>query len=70
MRDRVRWRVLPLPPLAQWREVMAALEVGPEAALAYWHRGFRRKEDLDPPLALLPLKGLREAAALLEEALR
>ena len=70
MRDRVRWRVLSLPPLAQWREVMAALEVGPEAALAYWHRGFRRKEDLDPPLALLPLKGLREAAALLEEALR
>jgi len=62
--------VLSLPPLAQWREVMAALEVGPEAALAYWHRGFRRKEDLDPPLALLPLKGLREAAALLEEALR
>ena len=70
MRDRVRWRVLSLPPLAQWREVMAALEVGPEAALAYWHRGFRRKEDLDPPLAILPLKGLREAAALLEEALR
>lgn len=33
---------------------MAALEVGPEAALAYWHRGFRRKEDLDPPSPSFP----------------
>ncbi|GGM91687.1 single-stranded-DNA-specific exonuclease RecJ [Thermus composti] len=68
--SRVLWRVLSLPPIPEWREVMAAFGVGPEAALAYWHRGVRRREDLAPPLRLLPLKGLEEAAALLEEAIR
>ncbi|GAB5601912.1 single-stranded-DNA-specific exonuclease RecJ [Thermus sp. FJN-A] len=70
MRDRTVWRFLPLPPLAAWRGLMETFGVGPEAALVYWHRGVRLKEDLDPPLRLLPLKGLEEATVLLEEALR
>ncbi|WP_117236773.1 single-stranded-DNA-specific exonuclease RecJ [Thermus sediminis] len=68
--SRLRWRLLSLPPLEEWREVMAAFGVGPEAALALWHRGVRRREDLDPPLRLLPLKGLGEAVDLLQRALR
>ncbi len=50
--------------------MMAAFGVGPEAALALWHRGVRRPEDLDPPLRLLPLKGLEEATDLLLKAIR
>ncbi|WP_018112439.1 single-stranded-DNA-specific exonuclease RecJ [Thermus igniterrae] len=69
-RARVRWRFLPLPPLEAWRALMEAFGVGPEAALAYWHRGVRRPEDLDPPLALLPLKGLDQAVDLLLAAIR
>ncbi|GAA5337638.1 single-stranded-DNA-specific exonuclease RecJ [Thermus antranikianii] len=69
MKDRVRWRLLPLPPLKEWREVMEAFGVGPEAALAYWHRGVRRPEDLKPSLGLLPLRGLKEAVELLLWAL-
>ncbi|SDF18441.1 exonuclease RecJ [Thermus arciformis] len=68
--ERVRWRFLSLPPLSGWRGVMAAFGVGPEAALALWHRGARRPEDLDPPLRLLPLKGLPEAVDLLLAALK
>jgi len=68
--SRLRWRLLSLPPLPEWREVMEAFGVGPEAALALWHRGVRRKEDLDPPLRLLPLKGLEEAVDLLLKAIR
>ena len=68
--SRLRWHLLPLPPLPEWREVMEAFGVGPEAALALWHRGARRKEDLDPPLRLLPLKGLEEAVDLLLKAIR
>ncbi|WP_135256195.1 single-stranded-DNA-specific exonuclease RecJ [Thermus caldilimi] len=69
MKDRVRWRLLPLPPLKEWREVMEAFGVGPEAALAYWHRGVRRPVDLRPSLGLLPLSGLKEAVELLLWAL-
>jgi single-stranded-DNA-specific exonuclease len=68
--SRLRWRLLSLPPLPEWREVMEAFGVGPEAALALWRRGVRRKEDLDPPLRLLPLKGLEEAVDLLLKAIR
>ena len=68
--SRLRWRLLSLPPLPEWREVMEAFGVGPEAALALWYRGVRRKEDLDPPLRLLPLKGLEEAVDLLLKAIR
>ncbi|TBH21766.1 single-stranded-DNA-specific exonuclease RecJ [Thermus thermamylovorans] len=70
MKGRTRWKLLPLPPLPEWRGLMRALGVGPEAALAYWHRGVRHKEDLDPPLRLLPLAGLAEAVDLLQRALR
>jgi len=70
MRDRVRWRLLPLPPVPEWLGLMEAFGVGPEAALAYWHRGVRRREDLAPPLTRLPLKGLEEAAGLLAQALK
>ncbi|MFN4071323.1 MAG: single-stranded-DNA-specific exonuclease RecJ, partial [Thermus caldifontis] len=70
MKDRVRWRLLPLPPVREWWELMEALGVGPEAALAYWHRGVRRPEDLQPTLGLLPLRGLEEAVELLLGALK
>ncbi|WP_051946797.1 single-stranded-DNA-specific exonuclease RecJ [Thermus amyloliquefaciens] len=70
MKDRVRWRLLPLPPVKAWRELMEAFGVGPEAALAYWHRGVRRPEDLQPTLRLLPLQGLDRAVELLLGALR
>ncbi|WP_243090787.1 single-stranded-DNA-specific exonuclease RecJ [Thermus neutrinimicus] len=69
MKDRVRWRMLPLPPVGEWREVMETFGVGPEAALVYWHRGVRRPEDLTPALGLLPLRGLKEAVELLLWAL-
>jgi single-stranded-DNA-specific exonuclease len=49
---------------------MALFGVGPEAALTLWHRGVERPEDLDPPLAPLPLRGLEEAVDLLQAALR
>ncbi|WP_298630324.1 DHH family phosphoesterase [uncultured Thermus sp.] len=70
MRDRVRWHLLPLPPVREWRELMGALGVGPEAASVYWHRGVRRPEDLQPSLGLLPLRGLSEAVELLLGALK
>ncbi|MGC8967101.1 MAG: single-stranded-DNA-specific exonuclease RecJ [Thermus sp.] len=68
--SRVRWRLLSLPPVAEWREVMARFGVGPEAALALWHRGVRAPLDLDPPLRLLPLVGLEAAVDLLFSALK
>ncbi|MDM7325150.1 MAG: DHHA1 domain-containing protein, partial [Thermus sp.] len=70
VKDRVHWRMLPLPPIGEWREVMRTFGVGPEAALVYWHRGVRHLEDLHPPLDLLPLRGLGEAVDLLLWALR
>ncbi|KHG64737.1 recombinase RecJ [Thermus sp. 2.9] len=70
MRERVRWRLLPLPSVPEWLGLMQGFGVGPEAALAYWHRGVRRREDLKPPLTRLPLKGLEEAADLLARAIR
>ncbi|WP_041433767.1 DHH family phosphoesterase [Thermus sp. CCB_US3_UF1] len=70
MRDRVRWRVLPLPPLSEWRGLMEAFGIGPEAALAYWHRGVRRREELEPVLKPLPLQGLEGAVDLLLRAIR
>ncbi|KGQ20982.2 single-stranded-DNA-specific exonuclease RecJ [Thermus filiformis] len=66
----MRWGFSPLPPLGDWLEAMRAFRVGPEAALAYLERGFRSPEDLDPPLTLLPLRGLEEAAELVLEAIR
>ncbi|WP_038046955.1 single-stranded-DNA-specific exonuclease RecJ [Thermus caliditerrae] len=70
MKDRTRWKLLRLPPLPEWRALMETFGVGPEVALAYWHRGVRAREDLDPPLRLLPLKGLSEAVDLLLSAIR
>ncbi len=52
--SRVRWRLLPLPPVARWREVMALFGVGPEAALALWHRGVERPETWTHPWPPFP----------------
>ncbi len=68
--ERVAWRLLPLPEPQRLLEAMEALGVGPEAALAYLARGFREERDLHPPLTLLPLGGLWEAADLLLGAIR
>lgn len=58
----MRWRFSPLPPVKAWLEAMEAFRIGPEAALLYLERNFTREEALKPPLELLPLKGLEEAA--------
>ncbi|MGQ9510795.1 MAG: single-stranded-DNA-specific exonuclease RecJ [Thermaceae bacterium] len=66
----MRWSFLPLPPLEAWRKAMDTFGVGPEAALAYLARGVSSPLDLDPPLLLLPLRGLDEAAEVVIEAIQ
>ncbi len=65
-----RWRLAPLPPLREVLGLARELGLPVEAALLYAQRGIRRREDLEAPLGFLPLKGLEEAARVLEEAIR
>lgn len=66
----MRWRFSPLPPVKAWLEAMETFQVGPEAAALYLERGFTTPQALEPPLELLPLKGLEEAADLVLWAIR
>lgn len=49
---------------------METFRVGPEVAALYLERGFTTPQALEPPLELLPLKGLEEAADLVLWAIR
>ena len=66
----MRWRFSPLPPVKAWLEAMETFRVGPEVAALYLERGFTTPKALEPPLELLPLKGLEEAADLVLWAIR
>ncbi|MDW8481072.1 MAG: DHH family phosphoesterase [Meiothermus sp.] len=66
----MNWRFRPWPPPEHLRPLVEGLEIPPLAAAVLWNRGFRRKEDLTPPLRLLPLRGLEEAAQRVITALR
>ncbi|MCX7601272.1 MAG: DHH family phosphoesterase [Meiothermus sp.] len=63
------WKFRPWPPVSELRPLVEQLGIPPLAAAAFWNRGFRRKEDLEPPLKLLPLEGLETAARRIIEAL-
>ncbi len=63
------WKFREWPHPAELRPLMEELGLSPLAAVVLWNRGFRRKEDLEPPLVKLPLEGLEQAAARVVEAL-
>lgn len=63
------WKFREWPPISELRPLVEQLGVSPLAAAVLWNRGFRRKEDLEPPLKLLPLVGLEQAAQRIIEAL-
>lgn len=65
----MKWKFRPWPHAAELYPLVAELGIPPLAAAAFWNRGFRSKEDLEPPLTLLPIQGLREAAARILEAI-
>lgn len=65
----MKWTLREWPHVAELRPLIEQLGIPPLAAAVFWNRGFRRKEDLEPPLTLLPIEGLRAAALRIIEAL-
>lgn len=63
------WKFREWPPVSELRPLVEQLGISPLAASVLWNRGFRRKEDLEPPLELLPIEGLKQAALRIIEAL-
>ncbi len=63
------WKFRAWPPIAELRPLVEQLGISPLAAAVLWNRGFRRREDLEPPLELLPIEGLEQAALRVLEAL-
>ncbi|MBO1437449.1 single-stranded-DNA-specific exonuclease RecJ [Meiothermus sp. CFH 77666] len=63
------WKFREWPPISELRPLIQQLDISPLAAAVLWNRGFRRKEDLEPPLERLPLEGLEQAARRIIEAL-
>jgi len=63
------WKFREWPPVSELRPLVEQLGISPLAASVLWNRGFRRKEDLEPPLELLPIEGLKQAAWRIIEAL-
>ncbi|GIW26588.1 DHH family phosphoesterase [Meiothermus sp.] len=63
------WKFREWPPVSKLRPLVEELGISPLAAAVLWNRGFHRKEDLEPPLELLPLEGLEQAARRIIEAL-
>lgn len=56
------WRFRPWPSRASLEPLMSTLGIPPLAAAVLFNRGFRDPALLDPPLELLPIRGLEEAA--------
>ncbi|MER3479796.1 MAG: single-stranded-DNA-specific exonuclease RecJ [Meiothermus sp.] len=56
------WKFRPWPPRAELEPLMSTLGIPPLAAAVLYNRGFRDPQRLDPPLELLPIRGLEEAA--------
>jgi len=65
----MNWKFRAWPHVSLLRPLVEQLELPPLAAAVLWNRGFRRKEDLEPPLELLPIQGLEQAALRIIEAL-
>lgn len=63
------WKFRPWPPVSNLRPLVEQLGISPLAAAVLWNRGFKRREDLEPPLELLPIEGLEQAARRIIEAL-
>ncbi|WP_333659550.1 single-stranded-DNA-specific exonuclease RecJ [Meiothermus cerbereus] len=63
------WKFREWPPVSELRPLVEQLGIPPLAAAVLWNRGFKRVEDLEPPLKLLPIEGLRQAAVRIIEAL-
>jgi single-stranded-DNA-specific exonuclease len=62
------WKFRPWPIRSEL-EPLLKLGIPPLAAAICYNRGFRTPQDLDPPLTLLPLRGLEEAARRVLQAL-
>lgn len=62
------WKFRPWPKSSEL-EPLLKLGVPPLAAAIFYNRGIRTPEDLDPPLTLLPIRGLEEAAKRVLQAL-
>lgn len=56
------WKFRSWPPRAELEPLMSTLGIPPLAAAVLYNRGFRDPKLLDPPLELLPIRGLEEAA--------
>ncbi|MGK0620043.1 single-stranded-DNA-specific exonuclease RecJ [Meiothermus cerbereus] len=65
----MNWKFREWPHVSSLRPLVEQLNLSPLAAAVLWNRGFRRKEDLEPPLELLPIEGLKQAALRIIEAL-
>lgn len=63
------WKFREWPPVSELRPLVEQLGIPPLAAAVLWNRGFKRVEDLEPPLELLPLEGLEPAALRIVQAL-
>lgn len=63
------WKFREWPPVSELRPLVEQLGIPPLAAAVLWNRGFKRVEDLEPPLKLLPIEGLKQAAVRIIEAL-
>ncbi len=63
------WKFREWPPVSELRPLMEQLGIPPLAAAVMWNRGFKRAEDLEPPLELLPIEGLEPAALRIIQAL-
>ncbi len=65
----MRWRFREWPAPEALRPLTEGLGLSPLGAAVLWNRGFRQPADLTPPLTLLPLEGLEEAARRVIEAI-
>jgi len=65
----MKWKFREWPHVSELRPLVEQMCISPLAAAVLWNRGFRRKDDLEPPLTLLPIEGLKEAALRIIEAL-
>jgi single-stranded-DNA-specific exonuclease len=63
------WSFRPWPHVCELRPLVEGLGISLLAASVLWNRGFRRAEDLEPRLELLPIENLKTAALRVIEAL-
>lgn len=63
------WKFREWPHVSELRPLVEQLGISPLAAAVLWNRGFKRTEDLEPRLELLPIEGLEPAALRIAQAL-